>query len=277
MTSAQIEAQPLIINPPRTTQYKQYQEYDRIYPFTTETLKDYMKDLEGKDVLAVESSDDHRLNALTLGARSVDTFDINHLTRIYSELKEEIIKHLSHQEFLDFIKNSLKYIERVKDYLKPDIKEFWQWYYLYFMHGRNSIYQTNLFYDCYPAMDYLAFNHYFSEDKYNILQKRLQTSTSRDRYYMDISLLPKAINKKYDTIYLSSIIHYRKDLLSFQKTILEIYSKLLKENGNLYYGYFYAGHHGLEEMYLRSLPTSDVIKVPSANGFGQDDILVLRK
>ena len=145
MTSAQIEAQPLIINSPRTTQYKQYQEYDRIYPFTTETLKDYMKDLEGKDVLAVESSDDHRLNALTIGAKSVDTFDINHLARIHSELKEEIIKNLSYQEFLDYIKNSYSYIERVKDNLKPDTKEFWEWYYLYFMHGRNSIYQTNLF------------------------------------------------------------------------------------------------------------------------------------
>ena len=277
MTSAQIEAQPLIINPPRTTQYKQYQEYDRIYPFTTETLKEYMKDLEGKDVLAVESSDDHRLNALSLGANSVDTFDINRLTRLNNELKEEIIKHFSYPEFLDFIKNTEPYYEQIKKCLKKESRDFWEWYYLYFMQGRKSIYSTNLYYECYPASDYESLNHYFNQEAYERLKSKLLSAPITKRYYMDISFLPSSINRQYDAIYLSSIINYHKDLLRFKKIILEIYSKLLKENGSLYYGYFYAGHHGLEEMYLRYLPASEIIKVSSANGFGKDDILVLRK
>lgn len=277
MTVDQIEAQPLIINPATKYQHKNYTEYDQIYPFTTENIKDYMPDSKNQDVLSVASSDDHRLNALALGARRVDTFDINRLTRIYNELKEEIIKHFTYPEFLDFIHNSTKYYEQVRDFLNPETKEFWEWYYLYFMHGRKSIFQTNLFHEVFTIPTYEDFNYYFNQEAYNKLRERLNSSPAGERYFTDIHSLTTVVDKKYDAIYLSNIINYQKDTYKFTKTILEIYSKLLKEHGTLYYGYFYAGHHIPEEIYLRSISATDIISVPSTKGFGKDDILVLRK
>lgn len=277
MTSAQIEAQPLIINPAHTYQHRNYMEYDQIYPFTTENIKDYMPDSTNQDVLAVASSDDHRLNALALGAKSVDTFDINKLTIIYNELKEEIIKHFSYPEFLDFIKNSQKYYEEVRDFLQPETREFWEWYYSYFMFGRTSIFQTNLFHEVFAIVTYEDFNYYFNEEAYNKLKERLASAPKTTRYFSDIYFLTNVVKKQYDAIYLSNIINYQKDYLRFKKAVLEIYSKLLKKNGTLYYGYFYCGDHIMQELYLRGIPETDTKRVASAKGFGKDDIFVLRK
>lgn len=45
--------------------------YQEIYPFTTENIQGYMKnlDMEGKTVLTVGSSLDQAYNALALGAK----------------------------------------------------------------------------------------------------------------------------------------------------------------------------------------------------------------
>ena len=70
--------------------------YQEVYPFTTENIQGYMKelDLEGKNVLTVGSSLDQAYNALALGANTVRVLDINANTKKYCAMKSKLI--LSH-------------------------------------------------------------------------------------------------------------------------------------------------------------------------------------
>ena len=58
---------------------KGFKPIDTTYLFTTEDIKSYMPNLEGKKVLSVASSGDQYFNALLRGAKKVDLFDINPL------------------------------------------------------------------------------------------------------------------------------------------------------------------------------------------------------
>lgn len=67
--------------------------YQEIYPFTTENIQGYMKDLNMKDktVLTVGSSIDQAYNALALGAKKVKILDINKNTKKFCEMKSNLI------------------------------------------------------------------------------------------------------------------------------------------------------------------------------------------
>ena len=67
--------------------------YQEVYPFTTENIQGYMKDLDMKDkeVLTVGSSLDQAYNALALGAKKVKVLDINKNTKRFCELKSNLI------------------------------------------------------------------------------------------------------------------------------------------------------------------------------------------
>ena len=253
-----------------------FHEYDKIYPFTTENIKSYMQDVCGKDILVVGSSGDHKLNALNLGAKTVDTFDVNHLTKPYIELKEEIIKNFSYEEFLSFLNNSYQYYELIKEKLSPKTKEFWDWYFKKYITFNASIYSTNLFHSSYSIEEYEKINNYFNSSSYESLKRHLSTRYNSTNYYTDIHDLPSLLTQNYDQIYLSNIIGSQAIYSKFLETILNLYSKL-KPNGVLYYGYFYQARDGMMEYYLKELPSTEVKEIPSAKSYGTDKVLILRK
>ena len=99
------------------------------YPFyavTNENLG-YFADLNiaGKDALTVTGSGDHALNLAFFGAKSVETFDINHLTFLAFDLKKNAILHLSRKEFIEFYSAPLfrkDLYNKVAPFLKPQTR-----------------------------------------------------------------------------------------------------------------------------------------------------------
>jgi S-adenosylmethionine:diacylglycerol 3-amino-3-carboxypropyl transferase len=78
-----------------------FSERSRVYPFTTENLAGYMKDLnlEDKKVLSITGSGDHILNSFYYGASSVVGFDINSLASLFGELKFNALGKLKFKDF----------------------------------------------------------------------------------------------------------------------------------------------------------------------------------
>ncbi|MDE6583607.1 MAG: DUF3419 family protein, partial [Clostridia bacterium] len=76
----------------------------KFYTSTNENLNYYeqLTSFKGKDVLVPTASGDHALNAILLGAKSVETFDINSIAKYHFDLKLTAIKHLTRTEFLKF-------------------------------------------------------------------------------------------------------------------------------------------------------------------------------
>ena len=79
-------------------------EYSRLYLFTTENIKGYLKhfDVTNKNVLAPTSSGDHAFESILKGAKSVDMFDINKYSKYMVKLKIAAIKALERGEFLEY-------------------------------------------------------------------------------------------------------------------------------------------------------------------------------
>ena len=253
-----------------------YHSYDQIYPFTTENIPGYMQDVADKEILVVGSSGDHKLNALNLGAKTVDTFDINCLTKLYTELKEEIIKNFIYEDFLSFLNNSYPYYVLIREKLLPETRKFWDWYFQEYIDSKSSIYNTRLFHTRYPIEDYERLNNYFNNLDYEKLRNRLCKGYNGTNYYTDVHKLPSLLTKKYDQIYLSSIIGSQAIYSKFINTVLKLYEKL-KNNGELYYGYFFQGTSDMINDYLKELPSTEVREIPSAKSHGTDKVLVLRK
>ena len=81
------------------------ERFNSIYPFTSENIAGYMKDLDltGKKVITVTGSTDHILNAILQGATEITTFDINPLTKPYMDLKISALKNLSYKNFIKLL------------------------------------------------------------------------------------------------------------------------------------------------------------------------------
>lgn len=100
------------------------------YVSTNENLNYYyqLPSMKGKDVLVPTASGDHAINAIFLGAKSVETFDINEFAFMHYNLKETAIKCLSREQFIDFytVPNILdkKIYDKFSNRLKPETKIF---------------------------------------------------------------------------------------------------------------------------------------------------------
>ena len=59
--------------------------FQKIYPFTTETISGYITKMDIKDkiVLTLGSSCDQALNSLLLGAKDITVFDINEKVKYF--------------------------------------------------------------------------------------------------------------------------------------------------------------------------------------------------
>ena len=83
--------------------------FDKVYPFTTEMISGYFKEIDFKDktVLTVGSSSDQAFNALLLGAKKIKVYDINVNTAKFGKIKKDIILNSSsriemYQQVLSF-------------------------------------------------------------------------------------------------------------------------------------------------------------------------------
>lgn len=179
-------------------------EYGRIYCFSNEDLKALFDSVsvKDKDVLTVLSSGDQYFYSYYNGARSVDVFDRNKLTKYYYYLRKWGIKYLGKFSLgSDFIKHT-KYINELLELVtfssesEEEAYSFWYNYIRKVFPFDNS----NLF--------YLGSRNRNDMDRVDKLYKYIDNDLNfyngnMKEYY------PR--NKKYDVIIMSNILEYCDD------------------------------------------------------------------
>ncbi len=257
-------------------QPNEFFEYDRVYPYTTENIEGYMKDVSDKSVLSVVGSGDHYLNLIAKGAKEVDCFDINKFALYYLSLKKAAVLSLSKREFFEFLTNdSLKYFDRVKPHLDANSYVFWSNYIKYFTFN-NGIQATFLFYPRTAGGDYIKRNYYLTNEGYDSLKEKI-IGKNEDYFYGDIYDVSKLLNKKYDSIYLSNICNYQEDMNKYRNLILQLKNNNLNDNGELYYAYYYGRKDEDFNYYMNEISDTSIIEFEGVDYGKTDKVLKLTK
>jgi len=248
MTDEQIEVMNIITFNPlkRRIHLKDvFNKYDKLYPFTTESLKYYMGNLTGQDVLCVAASGDHAIEAFYHGAKSVDTFDINVLAKYYQDLKFNALKTLSYEEFFTlFTKKGNTYKKneayniylKVREYLTKETQDIFDYVLLNYALNNNLL-GNNLFYE---PDDFRMLNNrvsYINKTDYYRTQDILQ---DKEVTFINSSLsrLINRLDTNYDTMFLSNITSYSYNI-DRDIRILSTLMDYLKEYGEMYFAYIY--------------------------------------
>lgn len=197
--------------------------YDKVYYSTNEQIESLFSsfDFKDKNVLSVLSSGDQALYFLYNGAKRVDVFDQNKLTKYYYFLRLWCIKYLDelYPSSLnkEYIGKILKYVKPESD-LEKEAYDYWRLFGILLYNHDIRIFDTK------AKTNYYLFN-------INELQ------SSIENYFFDfynINLFQRHnIRKKYDVIYTSNILEWvSKDK---EKNNIKIYmnniKKLLKKDG----------------------------------------------
>lgn len=220
---------------------KYFEVYDTVYTFSNEDSQkeSWGIDYKDKKILSVSGSGDHALNAILFGAKEVDCFDINMLTKYYLYLKIGALHSLNHSDFIHFfgVRDSLvedtklgyETYQKISKFLPDDIKYFWDSLYSYFNNSYTAgikIYYSLLFSKTYdPNIAYLKMhNYYVLKDK--IKDKKFNF------IHTDISDLQYKTSKTYDKIILSNIPEYI-DLDEYISLVKNKLNPLLNDSGEI--------------------------------------------
>lgn len=198
-------------------------EYDKVYYSTNEQLESLFSsfDFKNKDVLSVLSSGDQALYFLYNGAKKVDVFDQNKLTKYYYIFRLWCIKYLGevYPPVLDkdFIRKVLNYVNPLNE-LEKDAYEYWRLFGIAFYNRDIKMFDTKA-----------RTNNYL----FNIYELRYYLRNYEFNFY-NIDLFKKQnLKKKYDVVYTSNIPEWiSKDK---EESSIKIYmnnmKRLLKDDG----------------------------------------------
>ena len=228
-------------------------EFDKIYPFTTENISGYINKfaLKNKSLLTLGSSGDQAINAYLKGAKDITLLDINPFTRYYYFLKVAAINTISKNEFYDFFKYyghpttfksnesafNIETYQKLKSELRRlDYISYLFWDDLFYEHEPLEI-RKQLFKDDEDRTDVDShFNLYLSSDDiYNnmkyILCKNVPTFVNED-----INSLKH--NKKYDNIWLSNVARIYDSIDGIYEMTKTMYD-LLDDEGKMLIAYLF--------------------------------------
>ncbi|MDE5631007.1 MAG: hypothetical protein K2I70_05345, partial [Bacilli bacterium] len=192
-----------------------YQEFNHIYPRTTENIAGILEmvDVEDMDVYAVLSSSDIPFSLIDKRVKSIETFDINPLTLRYYYLRKWMLengildgKDISYGDIRDIINSSRRYINKDEE---SSVK-FWNVY----IDGLNKT-----FFNLYNAMLFAYVGDRISccyDDDFSYLLEYLNKISLVFGEIDLASASEEYPSKKYDLVYLSNIMDL-KDRLSVQK------------------------------------------------------------
>ena len=155
--------------------------FDKVYPFTTESISGYMKhmDVKDKSVLTVGSSMDQALNACLYGAKDITVMDISKTTKDYMLYKLYLILNTHSTDEL------YKAICNTRDYKL----------------SREELFGLDALRKMSPYLE--------SEETYNRLKENIMKSTFQF-IHGDIFKMDQAVgNKKYDRIILSNVLYHK--------------------------------------------------------------------
>lgn len=225
-----------------------------IYPFTNENIKGYYElfDFEDKDILCVTSSGDHVINSIFKGAKNIDAFDQNILSKYYTELKIGAIKTLSLEEFINFFYNKCQfsisnnyynkdYYKIIRNVLKKDVCLFWD--NVFSTYTSKELYKSFIFTDDFLNLKTLKkVNYYLNSKNYNKL-KNIIDDVNINYYDLDIKEISN-MKKQYDLIFLSNISSYLEKVYDTNDERVYLYKfkyllNSLKSN-NIVFAYLYS-------------------------------------
>ena len=233
---------------------EKYGKYSKLYAFTTENIAGYYSkfDFQEKFILTVCGSGDHVLNAILLGSKKIDAFDINIFTYYFLNLKIAAVKALTYREFLQYflLENNdcaMKYslYLKLKQYLEKDISDFWEQLYQEVHYDGKVLRNSSLFHNLYDTNNKkLMSNLYLKEKEFQDLKQKMKDV---EIHFIDSSLLDlkNKCKSDYDLIFLSNISDYLKSMFSFnllenyRKQIVEPLQKKLLLNGKIIFIYQY--------------------------------------
>lgn len=222
-------------------------EYAPVYVETNEILREIFKifDVRDKDVLCVTGGGDFALNALSLGANSVVSFDYNKFAKYVLALKEAtILTYADVDSFKSFFSKSSKdFLARnnfkaVSSNLDDDSYKFWSYVYDCVFKNCLLIGETMLIRGTLTENLDLQeeYNLYYQQEYYSILRERLKHELV---VFKDLNIvdLKDVTDKYFDVIYLSNVLQYYYDIKGLEgqdlvhKFIMkDVFSKL-KDNG----------------------------------------------
>ncbi len=230
--------------------------FDLIYPFTTENINGYLSlyDLKNRNVLTVGSSSDQIINSFVMGAKEVDSFDINPFTEYYFNLKKAGIMELDLYEFNTFFslvnnsrllfKNENAFNRELFNKLSKsmDGETLIFWNSLYKEYSPLQIRKRLFSNDEFPTKVLKRMNAYLDEEKY-IKLKHTINSLNPKFYNYSLNEISKHLTDNYDYILLSNISHYlfimyNNSLNSFKDDVLAL-EKHLNTNGIIFFAYLY--------------------------------------
>lgn len=233
---------------------KRIDNYDKLYYSTNENLDELFKyiDVKDKDVLTVLSSSDQYFYCCYNGANSIDSYDINKLTKYYYYLRLWGIKYLDmFYPSEDLFKNHIYIYELLKlvncnNKDEKEAYEFWNNYIRKVFPFDNG----NLFYKGNRKKgisDIDKLNESIRKNKFNFYNSDIKNISS---------------NKKYDIVITSNILEY----CSFDtiKIIRDKLSDLLVDDGivvcsNIMYRYN-SGNSIFREMF-------DCVELPYVDNY----------
>lgn len=221
------------------------ERFNSIYPFTSENIAGYMKelDLTDKKVITVTGSTDHILNAILQGATEITTFDINPLTKPYMDLKISALKNLSYKNFIKLLlfesNINLDYSIISSLNMPNESKMFWLEQLSKFNNNGIELRNSSLFNTKYfNPNSKLWQNLYLEKNKYNLLKQRLKYANIS---FINSSLNDLKIDEHFDYMFLSNISDYLN--LMYSSDRLQNYRDLLKEFQKkidiIYFAYLY--------------------------------------
>ena len=234
----------------------EFGKYSKIYMHTTENIKDFIRcfDLKDKDVFTIAGSGDQALNAYSYGAKSVDIFDINPLTKCSVDLKVSGAKALTYEEFIHFFFSEFSeyfsehLYERIYPYLENDTKILFDT-----LFNKVGVKKTlkGLYYQINPTLEKMKkMNLYLDEYYYYLLKNNLKDKKV-EFIEESITDIDKRLNKKYDMMMFSNIsdslnsIYGINHLQCFKELITSLI-EYLNLYGTIEVGYIYGGYSKME-------------------------------
>ena len=233
---------------------------------------------------------------MLLGAKNIDCFDINKLTKYYIILKKTAISKLSYEEFIEFfikdkkLKNYKKVFNvstysKLRNSLPTDVKVFWD--IIFLIKDGYQVRNSTLFFKDVINSEIFYSNNYMNEDNYYKLKKIIDNYNLKF-YNCNLKDLPKLLNNKYDTIYLSNLINYlyfifnEPLLYNFRNFITNDLNNYLNQNGKIFVAYLYSCFNIKQVFYDEdsNLFNNDdfyIESIPSILFEGKDKMLIYKK
>lgn len=219
-----------------------------LYLFATEDMRTYYKEFDHPETfLTIGASGDQLLNAILLGAKRIDVFDSNPLSKRGCALKIEAFKSLTKKDFMKYYRRfSAGIFNRFSSNLSEQDSIFWNS--LYDIKDGEDIARDLFVYKRLEPELIKKINPYLDDENYEKLKSMID---GVEINYIDAPLysLPSFLgNRLYDGITLSNIYEYlvfgenvnEKEVNVFYEFIMgEIYSRLTK-GGKAMIAYLYA-------------------------------------